>query len=54
MGPDIDRDWWPYGVEPNRATLETFLRYALAQGLVERPLTVDELFAKETLDTFRI
>ncbi len=41
-------DPFAYGLENNRHTLETFLRYILEQGLVSRPLTVDELFAPET------
>jgi 4,5-dihydroxyphthalate decarboxylase len=47
-------DYWPYGLEPNRHTLETFLRYAFEQGLMQQKLIVDDLFAKETLDTFRV
>jgi len=47
-------DWWPYGLEPNRTTLATFLRYAASQGLAEKRLAVEDLFAKETLDTFKI
>jgi 4,5-dihydroxyphthalate decarboxylase len=47
-------DYWPYGVEANRKTLETFLRYSAEQGLSQRALAVEELFAKETLDTFRV
>jgi 4,5-dihydroxyphthalate decarboxylase len=47
-------DWWPYGLEPNRKTLETFLRYAAGQGIATRPLTVEALFAPESLDTFKI
>ena len=36
----------PYGVEPNRVTLEAFVRYAAEQGIVERvPGDVAELFA---------
>jgi 4,5-dihydroxyphthalate decarboxylase len=50
----MGEDWWPYGVEPNRKTLETFLRYAAAQGIATRPLTVEALFAPESLDTFKI
>jgi 4,5-dihydroxyphthalate decarboxylase len=46
-------DFWPYGVEANRAGLETFLRYAFEQGVAARRVALDELFAKETLDTFR-
>ncbi len=47
-------DWWPYGIEPNRKTLETFLRYMEEQGIAGRRLTVEELFAPETIDTFKI
>jgi 4,5-dihydroxyphthalate decarboxylase len=44
MGPDF----WAYGIEANRALLETFLRYSHEQGLARRPLTVEEIFAPET------
>jgi len=47
-------DFWPYGVERNRHTIETFLRYAGEQGLSRRQLAMEELFAKETFDTFRV
>ncbi|MBW1801160.1 MAG: ABC transporter substrate-binding protein, partial [Deltaproteobacteria bacterium] len=46
----LGADWWPYGVAKNRKTLETFLRYHHEQGLSKRLVTVDELFAPETLD----
>jgi 4,5-dihydroxyphthalate decarboxylase len=41
-------DFWPYGIEPNRATLETFLRYSYEQGLAKRLLSPEELFVPET------
>jgi len=47
-------DWWPYGVEANRHVLDTFLRYHHEQGLSRRKLTVDELFAPETLKSFKV
>ncbi|HEV8655876.1 MAG TPA: ABC transporter substrate-binding protein [Candidatus Limnocylindria bacterium] len=50
----MGEDWWPYGLEPNRKTLETFLRYAAGQRIADRPLAVEDLFAPETLDTFKI
>jgi 4,5-dihydroxyphthalate decarboxylase len=50
----MGNDWWPYGLEPNREALETFLRYSHEQGLLARPLDVEELFAAETLETFRV
>ncbi|MBB4632746.1 ABC transporter substrate-binding protein [Sphingosinicella soli] len=47
-------DWWPYGVAANRTAIETFLRYHHAQGLSSRLLTVEELFAPECFEAFRI
>jgi 4,5-dihydroxyphthalate decarboxylase len=47
-------DFWPYGFEPNRKTLETFLRYHHEQGLSKTLLEPEELFAPETLESFRI
>ncbi len=47
-------DFWPYGVEANRSTLATFLRYSFEQGLSPRPLRPEELFAPETLAEARI
>ena len=47
-------DFWPYGFAPNRETLATFLRYHHEQGLSKRRLEPEELFAPETLETFKI
>ena len=47
-------DFWPYGVEPNRPTLEAFVHYAHEQGITERKLGVDELFAPETRESYKI
>jgi 4,5-dihydroxyphthalate decarboxylase len=47
-------DFWPYGLEPNRKTLEAFLRFAYHQGTCHRLLKVDELFAEEALAEIRI
>lgn len=47
-------DWWPYGIEPNRKTLDTFLRYMEEQGIAGGRLAVEDLFARETIDTFKI
>ena len=51
---DMGDDFWPYGLEKNRKTLETFLRYHFEQGLSKRLLTPDELFAPEALEFFKI
>jgi 4,5-dihydroxyphthalate decarboxylase len=47
-------DYWPYGFEPNRATLATFLRYHHEQGLSKRLLAPGELFAPEAMESFKI
>ena len=51
---EMGEDWWPYGVEKNRKTLDTFTRYHFEQGLSARKLDVEELFAPESLESFRI
>jgi 4,5-dihydroxyphthalate decarboxylase len=47
-------DLWPYGLEPNRTTLTAFLGYMHEQGLCPRVLEPEELFARETLESFRV
>jgi 4,5-dihydroxyphthalate decarboxylase len=51
---EMGEDWWPYGLEANRHVLETFLRYHHEQGLSKRRLAPEELFAPETLESFRV
>jgi 4,5-dihydroxyphthalate decarboxylase len=47
-------DFWPYGVPPNRKTLELMARYSHEQGLAVRKLRVEEMFVPTTLDEIRI
>ena len=47
-------DFWPYGVEPNRPTLEAFLQYGYEQGVCKKRIKVEDLFAPETLQSFKI
>ncbi len=51
---DMGHDYWPYGLEPNRHTLETFLRYSHEQRLSPALLSPEQLFAPETLESFKI
>lgn len=51
---EMGDDFWPYGFEKNEATLRTFLRYSYEQGLSRRLLEPRELFAPQTLESFRI
>ena len=47
-------DFWPYGAEANRTTLEAFLQYSFEQGVCRRRLKLEEIFARETLERFKI
>lgn len=49
-----DGEPWPYGVEPNRPTLEPFLSYCHEQGVTKRKVSVDELFPRELALQIRI
>lgn len=42
------RDPLPYGIEPNRKTLEALIQSAQEQGIISHRVTVDELFARST------
>jgi 4,5-dihydroxyphthalate decarboxylase len=51
---EMGDDWWPYGLGPNRHVLETFLRYHHEQGLSRRLFKPEDLFARETLQSFKV
>jgi 4,5-dihydroxyphthalate decarboxylase len=38
------RDYWPYGMNANRRVLETFIRELQAEGLVETPPPLEQIF----------
>ncbi|MSP89244.1 MAG: ABC transporter substrate-binding protein [Alphaproteobacteria bacterium] len=46
----LGADFWPYGVRRNRRTLEAIIRWSFEEGLSNRHLTIDELFAPDTLE----
>ena len=50
----MGRDFWSYGYAPNVETIETLLRYHYRQGLSRRQLEPQEIFAPETLESYRI
>ena len=37
-------DCWPYGVEPNRPTLQALVTYMAEQGLIPQPIAIEKLF----------
>ncbi len=40
----------PYGIEPNRATIETLLDHAISQSIIDERPAIKSLFAPSTLD----
>jgi 4,5-dihydroxyphthalate decarboxylase len=44
------RDPLPYGLEPNRQTIGEVIDYALEQGIINQRVSVDSLFAANTLN----
>lgn len=45
---DITGDPLPYGVEPNRHVLTALVGHALTQGIITRPIAVEDLFVPST------
>jgi 4,5-dihydroxyphthalate decarboxylase len=50
----MGRDFWAYGVEPNRRTLETLARHVEEQGILPRRIAIEEMFAPSTLKEVKI
>lgn len=50
----MGQDFWAYGLEPNRVTLDAFLRHHHSQGLSPRQLKPEELFHPSTHETFKL
>ena len=47
-------DCWPCGVEPNRKTLEALVQFLQEQSMIEKTVSVDELFAPVRTTNFKI
>ncbi len=43
-------DFWPYGIEPNRVSLQALPQYLQEQSLMSQIPKIEELFAPNTLD----
>jgi len=50
----MGRDFWRYGVHENMKEIEALTQYAFEQGLVDRRLAAEELFARATFEMSRI
>jgi len=49
-----DHDIWSYGIDENRATLETFARYCYEQGVADRLMSPEDLFFENTFESFKV
>jgi 4,5-dihydroxyphthalate decarboxylase len=47
---DFMDDPLPYGIEPNRGTLERLVGHAVTQKIIPEPMALKDLFAKPVLD----
>jgi 4,5-dihydroxyphthalate decarboxylase len=50
----MGEDFWSYGVDANRRELAAVSRYAVEQGIIDRQLSAEELFAPSTLSLSKI
>lgn len=44
-------DPWKYGIQANKTTIDTFIRYNVEQGMIRSSPAYEEIFAPGTLDT---
>ncbi len=45
----MGENFWPYGIDANRKTLDAMLHYSYEQGLASKRLTVEDLFVPSSL-----
>jgi len=50
----MGEDFWRYGVHENRGEIEALTGYAFEQGLVDRKLTAEELFAPSVFELSKV
>jgi 4,5-dihydroxyphthalate decarboxylase len=50
----MGQDFWRYGVEENRKDIEALAQYSYEQSLIERKVSIEELFAPSTFEITRI
>jgi 4,5-dihydroxyphthalate decarboxylase len=50
----MGKDFWSYGVHENKREIEALTQYAFEQGLIERKLNIEELFATATFELSKV
>jgi 4,5-dihydroxyphthalate decarboxylase len=46
----MGENFWPYGIDANRKTLDALFQYSFEQGLASRRVTVEDLFVPSSLN----
>ncbi len=47
-------DIFPYGIEPNRDTLEAFLLYAYEQGIAHKHVAPEDIFPEGIMASVKV
>ena len=47
----LGEDWWPYGIQANRKSIDGVLRYHHEQGITDRLFTLQDIFVPGLLAT---
>jgi 4,5-dihydroxyphthalate decarboxylase len=50
----MGQDFWKYGAHENARDIEALTQYAYEQGLVDRKIGIEELFARSTLEMSKV
>jgi 4,5-dihydroxyphthalate decarboxylase len=50
----MGQDFWKYGAHESARDIEALTQYAYEQGLVDRKIPIDELFARSTLEMSKV
>jgi 4,5-dihydroxyphthalate decarboxylase len=50
----MGEDYWPYGIRQNATVIEAMCRYSFDQGLTDRKLTAEDLFAPSTFELAKV
>jgi len=50
----MGRDFWRYGIKESLHEIEALTQYSYEQGLIDRKVAVEELFARSTFEISRI
>jgi 4,5-dihydroxyphthalate decarboxylase len=54
MQKEFAGELFPYGIEPNRPTLELFARYTYEQGIAHRLVTPEEIFPAGIMTSVKV